>query len=149
MIFIWKTLLVNARVPQGSILGPTLVLLYINNLMMLSVTLLCMLMILLCPKCNQASDLWQQLELTSELESDLQDTVDWGRKWHFDFSAGKTQVILFDWSNNTGAIGVKIDGSVLEENYLLRYCGWLSLLNWIGALTLSLLVKLHSGKLEL
>ena len=116
---------------------------------MLSVTLLCMLMILLCPKCNQASDLWQQLELTSELESDLQDTVDWGRKWHFDFSAGKTQVILFDWSNNTGAIGVKIDGSVLEENYLLRYCGWLSLLNWIGALTLSLLVKLHSGKLEL
>ena len=149
MIFIWKTLLVNARVPRGSILGPTLVLLYINNLMMLSVTLLCMLMILLCPKCNQASDLWQQLELTSELESDLQDTVDWGRKWHFDFSAGKTQVILFDWSNNTGAIGVKIDGSVLEENYLLRYCGWLSLLNWIGALTLSLLVKLHSGKLEL
>ena len=108
-----------------------------------------MLMILLCPKCNQASDLWQQLELTSELESDLQDTVDWGRKWHFDFRAGKTQVILFDWSNNTGAIGVKIDGSVLEENYLLRYCGWLSLLNWIGALTLSLLVKLHSGKLEL
>ena len=92
-------------------------------------------MILLCPKCNQASDLWQQLELTSELESDLQDTVDWGRKWHFDFRAGKTQVILFDWSNNTGAIGVKIDGSVLEENYLLRYCGWLSLLNWIGALT--------------
>ena len=29
---------------------------------------------------NQASDLWQQLELASELESDLPDTVDWGRK---------------------------------------------------------------------
>ena len=27
-------------------------------------------------KCDQASDLWQQLELASELESDLQDTVD-------------------------------------------------------------------------
>ena len=25
-------------------------------------------------KCDQASDLWQQLELVSELESDLQDT---------------------------------------------------------------------------
>ena len=25
-------------------------------------------------KCNQASDLWQQLELASELESDLRDT---------------------------------------------------------------------------
>ena len=31
-------------------------------------------------KCNQASDLWQQLELASELESDLRDTVIWGRK---------------------------------------------------------------------
>ena len=27
--------------------------------------------------CDQASDLWQQLELASELESDLQGTVDW------------------------------------------------------------------------
>ena len=38
-----------------------------------------MLMILLC---DQASDLWQQLDLTSEFESDLRDTVDWGRKWY-------------------------------------------------------------------
>ena len=27
-------------------------------------------------KCDQASDLWQQLKLASELESDLQDSVD-------------------------------------------------------------------------
>ena len=27
-------------------------------------------------KCDQASDLWQQFELASELESDLRDTVD-------------------------------------------------------------------------
>ena len=42
-------------------------------------------------KCHQASDLWQQLELASELESDLQDTVDWGKKWLVDFNAGKPQ----------------------------------------------------------
>ena len=29
----------------------------------------------LCFKCDQPSDLWQQLELTSELESDLEDNV--------------------------------------------------------------------------
>ena len=65
-------------------------------------------------KCDQASDLWQQLELAPELESD-QDTVDWGRKWLVDFNAGKTQLVSFDWSNNTGAIDVKMDESVLEE----------------------------------
>ena len=50
--------------------------------------------ITICSKCDQASDLWQQLELASELESDLQDTVDWGRKWLVDFNAGKTQFRL-------------------------------------------------------
>ena len=55
----------------------------------------------LCSNCDQASDLWQQLELASELESGLRDTVDWGRKWLVDFDSGKTQ---FEWSNNTGAI---------------------------------------------
>ena len=41
-------------------------------------------------KCDQASDLWQKLELASELESDLQDTVDCGKKWLVDFNAAKT-----------------------------------------------------------
>ena len=63
-------------------------------------------------KCDQTSDVWQQLELASELESDLRDTVDWGSKWLVDFNAGKTQ------------------------------------LNWIGALTLSLLLKLRPRKLK-
>ena len=65
-------------------------------------------------KCDQASDLWQQFELASELESYLQDTVDWGKKWFVDFSAGKAQLVSFDQSNNNGSIDVKMDGSVLE-----------------------------------
>ena len=59
--------------------------------------------------------MWQQLELASELKSDLRDTVDWGKKWLVDFNAGKTQLVSFDRSNNTGSIDVKMDGSVLEE----------------------------------
>ena len=70
-------------------------------LMMLSVTLLSMLMMLLYSKCDQASDLWQQFELASELESDLRDTVDWGKKRLVDFNAGKTQLVFFDRSCNT------------------------------------------------
>ena len=64
--------------------------------------------------------MWQQLEFTSELESDLQDTVDWGRKCLVDFNVGKTQLVLFDQSINTGVIGMKIERSVPEENYFLR-----------------------------
>ena len=41
--------------------------------------------------------------------------MDWGRKWLVDFNAGKTQLVPFDQSSNTGVIDVKMDGSVLEE----------------------------------
>ena len=83
--------LVNAGVPEGSILGLTLFLLYINDL---PDNVICDIAIYaddttLYSKCDQASDLWQQLELASELESNLRDTVDWGKKWLVDFIAGR------------------------------------------------------------
>ena len=69
---------------------------------------------ILYSKQDQASDLWQQLDLASELESGLQETVDWGKKWLVDFNAGNTQLVSFDQSINTGSIDVKMDGSVLK-----------------------------------
>ena len=68
--------------------------------MMLPVILPDMLMILLSILSDQASDLWQQFELASELESDPRDTVDWGKKWLVNFNAAKTQMVSFDPSNN-------------------------------------------------
>ena len=82
-------------------------------------------------KCDQASDLWQQLKLASELESES-GTVDWGRKWFVDSNAGKTQLVWFYWSNNTGAIDAKMDGSVLDENSFFKMLGFTfsSKLDW-------------------
>ena len=74
-------------------------------------------------KFYQASDLWQKLDLASKIESDLQDTVDWGKKWLVDFNAGKTQLVLFDRSNNTGSIYVKMDGPVLDQKSSFKMLG--------------------------
>ena len=41
--------------------------------------------------------------------------MDCGRKWHVDFNAGKTQLVLFGQSNNTGAIDVEMDGFFLSK----------------------------------
>ena len=60
--------------------------------------------------------MWQKLKLSSELESDLRDIVDRGRKWLVDVNTRKTLVVSFNRSTNTtGSIDVKMDRSAFEE----------------------------------
>ena len=68
----------------------------------------------------------------------------------FTMQAGDYErIINYDWPNN-GWIDVKMDGKKWKwKNNILRCCDWGSLLNWIGVLTLSLLLKLPPRKLEL
>ena len=70
--------------------------------------------------------------MASKLESDLRDTVGWGRKWLVNFNAGKTQLVSFDKSKNTGATDVKMDGSVLEQKSSFKMLGltFSSKLDW-------------------
>ena len=122
-----KSLQKNTQLMLESLKAPFLVLyfflLYINDLP--DNVAICASDTSLHPKCDQASNLWQQLELVSKLESDLRDTVDWGRTRLIGFNAVKTQFLSFDWSNNTGTADVNMDGYVLEENSSVKRL-WLS-----------------------
>ena len=101
-------------VPQGSILGPTLFLLNIMTfLMMLSVILLSMLMILLYTL-NVIGHVICGYNYDWLLNLNLiYETLDW--------------ILMWKWM-----------GLFLRKNHLLKCWSWLSLLNWIGPLTLSL-----------
>ena len=97
-------------------------------------------------KCDQTSDLRQQLELACELESDIRGT---GVRSDF------LTLILnkLSWFRLIGLIMVllmwKWMGLFMIKNDLLRCWGSPSFLNWIRALILSLLLKLPPEKLEL
>ena len=80
----------------------------------------------------------------AELESCLQDNVDQDKKWIVDFNAGKTQVVSFDWSINTGAIEVKMDGFVLEEKLSFK----MLVLTFSSELDWGTYIKLSPRKLE-
>ena len=66
------------------------------------------------------------MDLTNE-------TLDWGRKWLFYFlNAGKTLLVLFDQSKNTGTIDLKMNVSIFEEKSSFKMLGLIfsSKLDW-------------------
>ena len=83
----------------------------------------------------------KQLEFTSELEFDLQGTVDWSRKILADFNIAKTQLVVFNCLNICCVIDVAIDGSLLDVKSSFKILFFFSLLNWIGFIALSLLLN--------
>ena len=85
---------VNTGVQQSSILCLMLSVLYINDL---ACNFICTIAIyhddttLYCT-CNQASNLWQQVEVASKLESELKGILGLVRKWLNDVITRKTEL---------------------------------------------------------
>ena len=134
----WKYL-VNAGIPGGSIICPTLFLLYINNF---PDDVICVDDTTLNSKWDQASGLLN-LNLIYEI------------LW-----TGVGSCLLISMLEKLNLLHlVSIITLVLLfenwwvcswlKNHILRCCIWLSLLNWMGALTLSPLLKLPRKKWSL
>ena len=58
--------------------------------------------------------------------------MDCCRKWLVGFNAGRTQLVSFDRSKNTGALDVKMDGLALEEksSFKMLWLTFSSKLDW-------------------
>ena len=141
---------VNAAVSQGFILGPILSYYTLMTfLVMLSVILLSMLMILLSILSVIRHLIWgNNLNWLLNLNIIYETLLTGARSGLLISMLGK-----LNWFHLTSLITLvllmwKWMGLFLTKNHLLTCLSWLSLVNWIGSLTFSLLSKLSPTKLE-
>lgn len=109
---------VTSGVPQGSVIGPKLFLLYINDLPQ-------------CIKSNVslfADDTFIYRVVNSQedvkaLQKDIQAVERWSDEWLMPFNAGKTQVICFGKTKITMPAQYSLGGSIIQEVQSVKYLG--------------------------
>ena len=115
---------INAGVPQGSVLGPTLFLVFINDL---PDDVLSKIGIYADDTTVYSgitgSDQFEKVEMAAELEYDLRSIVEWGNRWLVTFNATKTKLLSFNHHRYPSLIPVKMNGVELPENTSFRLLG--------------------------
>ena len=106
---------INAGVPQGSVIRPTLFLVYINDLPGRALSRIYAGDTTAYPSI-QTPDFFDRLEMTAELEEDLRCIVEWGEKWVVSFNAGKTKLLSFNLHRESSLIPLEMIDIELPEN---------------------------------
>ena len=109
---------VTSGVPQGSVLGPVLFLLFINDL----------------PECVTCSVslfaddtlLYQEISTTGDIDS-FQQNLDalgrWATKWGMEFNVNKSKILIFNNTNNEPTPTYTLNKIALEQVSNSRYLG--------------------------
>ena len=86
---------INAGVPQGSLLGPTLFLLFINDLPNHIIKSLVSVYADDTTLYGRTSKIQDEESLATDLSSDLENIQNWGKEWLVTFNASKTKLLSF------------------------------------------------------
>ena len=86
---------INAVVPQGSVLGPTLFLVFINDLPddLFSRVGIFADDTTIYSCLSKSHTVFEKVELAADLESDLRTVTEWGDKWLVSFNSSKTKLL--------------------------------------------------------
>ena len=116
---------INSGVPQGSILGPILFLIFINDL---PDNILSQLAIYaddttIYSCLGKTNDHFDKVELAAEVEVDLRTVAEWGEKWLVSFNATKTKLLSINRFKDPFLPPVMMNGVKLPENCNFRLLG--------------------------
>ena len=120
-----QTYSISSGVPQGSILGPTLFLMFINDL---PDNIVCDLVMYaddstLYSCLDIKSDDQKRRNLVNSLESDLSQVNAWADKWHISLNSTKTKVLSVNRYKNSEVTPITMSGETLQESTSFRLVG--------------------------
>ena len=110
---------VSSGVPQGSVLGPTLFLIYINDI----VNDIESEVKLFADDTSMYLQMNDGLRRTNILNSDIQKILIWSRLWKVDFNPSKTELLTISNHRNPDTYPLTFDNSILSENFTHKHLG--------------------------